>query len=160
MCRWGVGQGPAQAVWGKQPHLNDFEPQDVILAPNGFCVAPSTGRSCSLSLPSQQEQEVESALRRKFTLTDKSDNTAISTVQKVSTLVPTTCPPPRVCTATPASCIKQWGLHTQRQQQASCVVQGQAPLEMKVIFGKQRPIPGVSWHQTLRFLMTGWVQKA
>ncbi|XP_058534884.1 kinesin-like protein KIF9 [Ochotona princeps] len=31
---------------------------------------------------SQQEQEVESALRRKFTLTDKSDSTAISTVQK------------------------------------------------------------------------------
>lgn len=43
----------------------------------------------SLCLPSQQEQEVESTLRRKYTLIDKNDYAAISAVQKVST--PASC---------------------------------------------------------------------
>lgn len=38
----------------------------------------------SLSRPSQQEQAVESSLRRKYTLIDKSDFAAIAAVQKVS----------------------------------------------------------------------------
>lgn len=38
------------------------------------------------SLSSQQEQEVESTLRRKYTLIDKNDFAAISAVQKVCTV--------------------------------------------------------------------------
>ncbi|XP_026634909.1 kinesin-like protein KIF9 [Microtus ochrogaster] len=47
---------------------------------SGLSMAPIT--NCCYSLPSQQEQEVESALRRKYTLIDKNDFAAISAVQK------------------------------------------------------------------------------
>lgn len=66
----------------------------------------------SLCLPSQQEQEVESTLRRKYTLIDKNDYAAISAVQKVST--PASCRQdshqsfciPRSCQKQRVSCIK------------------------------------------------------
>lgn len=55
----------------------------LVLDPEGS-VWPQVRGILSLSLPSQQEQEVESSLRRKYTLIDKNDFAAMSAVQKVS----------------------------------------------------------------------------